>query len=227
MLFELEKECLEAYRRKVDQASQFRAQLRQAVADSEVEVTYICSVMGKRPVYLMKLEQSAGKLQEKVEVVMPQLEEMRKRKIEIQGGNIISVVEGGDWKGNIRSGQVIDYGEAVVMPGLIDVVRVPSGKKVSSKKDLTLNHPSLSISPLKNKNRTRSQKLISKPLEKDLKSYLMAVIQAVLLSCPSVLKLGLIRRSLGIHFQLPLKVFVKFGFFTDTMSSNLRKCDFV
>ncbi|KAA8525044.1 hypothetical protein F0562_011462 [Nyssa sinensis] len=41
-------------------------------------------------------------------------------KIEIQGGNIISVVEEGDWQGNIRSGKVIDYGEAVVMPGLID-----------------------------------------------------------------------------------------------------------
>ncbi|KAA8515270.1 hypothetical protein F0562_018500 [Nyssa sinensis] len=41
--------------------------------------------------------------------------------VEIQGGNIISVVEEGDWQGNIRRGQVIDYGEAVVMPGLIDV----------------------------------------------------------------------------------------------------------
>ncbi|KAA8524430.1 hypothetical protein F0562_010846 [Nyssa sinensis] len=41
-------------------------------------------------------------------------------KIEIQGGNIISVVEEGDWQGNIRSGKVIDYGEVVVMPGLID-----------------------------------------------------------------------------------------------------------
>ncbi|KAA8519961.1 hypothetical protein F0562_014217 [Nyssa sinensis] len=41
--------------------------------------------------------------------------------IEIQGGNIISVVEEGDWQENIRSGQVIDYGKAVVMPGLIDV----------------------------------------------------------------------------------------------------------
>ncbi|KAA8516912.1 hypothetical protein F0562_017270 [Nyssa sinensis] len=36
-----------------------------------------------------------------------------------EGGNIISVVEEGDWQGNMRSGQVIDYGEAVVMPGLI------------------------------------------------------------------------------------------------------------
>ncbi|KAA8520527.1 hypothetical protein F0562_014783 [Nyssa sinensis] len=82
MLFELEKECLEAYRRKVDQASQFRAQLRQAVADSEAELAYICSAMGERPIYLMKLEQGAGNLKKEVEAVMPQLEEMRKRKSE-------------------------------------------------------------------------------------------------------------------------------------------------
>lgn len=41
--------------------------------------------------------------------------------VELKGGNIISVVEEKDWQGSVRSGQIIDYGEAVVMPGLIDV----------------------------------------------------------------------------------------------------------
>lgn len=40
--------------------------------------------------------------------------------VEVKGGNIISVVEE-DWQGIVKTGQVIDYGEAVVMPGLIDV----------------------------------------------------------------------------------------------------------
>ncbi|KAK2976763.1 hypothetical protein RJ640_030113 [Escallonia rubra] len=41
--------------------------------------------------------------------------------VEVNGGNIISVVKEDDWRGNARSKSVLDYGEAVVMPGLIDV----------------------------------------------------------------------------------------------------------
>lgn len=52
MLLELEQECLEVYRRKVDQANKCRAQLRQAIADSEAELAAICSSMGERPVHI-------------------------------------------------------------------------------------------------------------------------------------------------------------------------------
>ena len=48
MLYELEQECLEAYRRKVDQASSVRAQLKQAVADSEAKLAHICASLGER-----------------------------------------------------------------------------------------------------------------------------------------------------------------------------------
>ncbi|KAK6149904.1 hypothetical protein DH2020_017429 [Rehmannia glutinosa] len=41
--------------------------------------------------------------------------------VEVKGGKIISVVEGDDWRAKTWSNQVMDYGEAVVMPGLIDV----------------------------------------------------------------------------------------------------------
>lgn len=51
MLLELEQECLEVYRRKVDQANRCRAQLRQAIADSEAELAAICSAMGEPPVH--------------------------------------------------------------------------------------------------------------------------------------------------------------------------------
>ncbi|THG14470.1 uncharacterized protein LOC114272457 [Camellia sinensis] len=47
---------------------------------------------------------------------------------------------------------------------------VHSIRKVSSEKNSALKHPNLSISPLKNKNQNVSQKLITKPLGKDLKS---------------------------------------------------------
>lgn len=51
MLLELEKECLEVYRRKVDLANRSRAQLRQAIADAEAELAAICSATGERPVH--------------------------------------------------------------------------------------------------------------------------------------------------------------------------------
>lgn len=56
MLLEVERECLEVYRRKVDQANRFRAQLRQAIADSEAELAAICSAMGERPVHTRQVE---------------------------------------------------------------------------------------------------------------------------------------------------------------------------
>ncbi|XP_059666997.1 65-kDa microtubule-associated protein 3-like [Cornus florida] len=82
MLLELEQECLEVYRRKVDQANRCRAQLRQAIADSEAELAAICSAMGERPVHIRQSDQSPGSLKEELKTIIPQLEEMRKRKCE-------------------------------------------------------------------------------------------------------------------------------------------------
>lgn len=55
MLLELERECLEVYRRKVDQANRNRAQLRQTIADYEAELAAICSAMGERPVHIRQV----------------------------------------------------------------------------------------------------------------------------------------------------------------------------
>lgn len=41
--------------------------------------------------------------------------------IEIKDGKVFSLVKEEDWHGYIRQGQIVDFGEAVVMPGLIDV----------------------------------------------------------------------------------------------------------
>lgn len=46
---------------------------------------------------------------------------MLKLTVEVKGGSIVSVVDGDNWRENVKSGRVMDYGEAVVMPGLIDV----------------------------------------------------------------------------------------------------------
>ncbi|XP_042512137.1 65-kDa microtubule-associated protein 3-like [Macadamia integrifolia] len=82
MLLELELECLDLYRRKVDQANQFKAQLRQTIADSEAELARICSAMGERPAHIMQCDQKAGNLKEELSAIVPELEEMRKRKCE-------------------------------------------------------------------------------------------------------------------------------------------------
>ncbi|KAL9225584.1 hypothetical protein vseg_001489 [Gypsophila vaccaria] len=82
MLLELEQECLEVYRRKVDLANRSRAQLRQAIADSEAELAAICSAMGELPVHIRQTEQNAGSLNEELSTILPELDEMRKRKAE-------------------------------------------------------------------------------------------------------------------------------------------------
>ncbi|XP_028796529.1 65-kDa microtubule-associated protein 3-like [Neltuma alba] len=80
MLLELERECLEVYRRKVDQANRSRAQLRQAIADYEAELAAICSAMAERPVHIRQSDQKAGSLKQELARILPELEEMRKRK---------------------------------------------------------------------------------------------------------------------------------------------------
>lgn len=55
MLLELEQECLEVYRRKVDQANKLRAQLKRDIAESEAELAAICSVMSEPPVHVKKV----------------------------------------------------------------------------------------------------------------------------------------------------------------------------
>nr|GEW92511.1 65-kDa microtubule-associated protein 3-like [Tanacetum cinerariifolium] len=80
MLYELEQECLEAYRRKVDQASSVRAQLKQAVADSEAKLGHICASLGERCLPMKQSEPSS--LKKELAAILPQLDMMQKRKTE-------------------------------------------------------------------------------------------------------------------------------------------------
>ncbi|XP_023755578.1 65-kDa microtubule-associated protein 3 [Lactuca sativa] len=92
MLLELERECLEVYRRKVDLANRSRAQLRQAIADSEAELATICSAMGERPVHIRQSDQNSGSLKAELRAIIPELEEMKKRKCE-RRNQFIEVLE--------------------------------------------------------------------------------------------------------------------------------------
>ncbi|CAM6085418.1 unnamed protein product [Calypogeia fissa] len=79
MLLQLEQECLEVYRRKVDHASHARARLHQALADAEAELASLFSVLGDRPA---QWEKRSGTLKEQVAAVAPQLEELRQKREE-------------------------------------------------------------------------------------------------------------------------------------------------
>ncbi|XP_029123611.1 65-kDa microtubule-associated protein 3 [Elaeis guineensis] len=92
MLLEIEQECLEVYRRKVYQANMSRAQLRQAIADAEAEIAAICSAMGEPPVHVRQCNQNAGSLKEELKAIIPELEEMKKRKND-RKNQILEVVE--------------------------------------------------------------------------------------------------------------------------------------
>ncbi|XP_073061403.1 65-kDa microtubule-associated protein 9-like [Primulina eburnea] len=82
MLFELEQECLDAYRRKVDQARRCQVQLRQSLADCEAQLADICGALGDLPVNIKKI---SGTLKKELLAIMPQLEDMKKKKTERKG----------------------------------------------------------------------------------------------------------------------------------------------
>ena len=48
MLLQLEQECLDVYKRKVDQAVKSRAHLLQALADAKVELSSLLSALGEK-----------------------------------------------------------------------------------------------------------------------------------------------------------------------------------
>ncbi|KAK1698956.1 hypothetical protein QYE76_015653 [Lolium multiflorum] len=92
LLLELQQECLDAYRRKVDQASRCRAQLQQAIADAQADLAAICCAMGDPPVHVSQSNKKACGLREELSAIVPYLEEMRKRKVE-RWNQILDAVE--------------------------------------------------------------------------------------------------------------------------------------
>ena len=49
MLLEIEQKCLELYRKKVDEAKEYRAQIQQEIADYEAEISGIRAAIGEQP----------------------------------------------------------------------------------------------------------------------------------------------------------------------------------
>ncbi|KAF3431056.1 hypothetical protein FNV43_RR25786 [Rhamnella rubrinervis] len=79
VLLDLEQECLEVYRRKVDAANISRARLHQELAEAEAEFTHLLLSLGERSLP-GRPEKMAGTLKEQLDSITPALREMRLRK---------------------------------------------------------------------------------------------------------------------------------------------------
>lgn len=79
-LSELEQECLQVYRRKVEHASQGRARLHQCVAEKEGELASLFAALGERPLLPTKSERKPTTLKGQLASITPQLEELRLKK---------------------------------------------------------------------------------------------------------------------------------------------------
>ncbi|GAB4846090.1 hypothetical protein Ancab_025087 [Ancistrocladus abbreviatus] len=81
MLLQIERECLDVYKRKVDQAVKSRAQLLQALADAKVELSSLLSALGEKTVFGIP-EKTSGTIKEQLASIAPVLEQLCEQKEE-------------------------------------------------------------------------------------------------------------------------------------------------
>ncbi|KAL3644085.1 hypothetical protein CASFOL_012017 [Castilleja foliolosa] len=79
MLHQLDQECLDVYRRKVDYAVKARAELLQTLADARVELTNLLSALGENT-YIGIPEKTTGTIKEQFEAIAPALEKLWQQK---------------------------------------------------------------------------------------------------------------------------------------------------
>ncbi|CAH9113792.1 unnamed protein product [Cuscuta epithymum] len=78
MLLQLEQECLDIYRTKVEKTRKYKADLHQSLADSEAEIATVASALGQR----VPLYENKGNIKEKISNIHPVLENLRLKKQE-------------------------------------------------------------------------------------------------------------------------------------------------
>ncbi|KAK3175395.1 hypothetical protein Dsin_023250 [Dipteronia sinensis] len=81
MLLQIEKECLDVYKRKVEQAAKSRAQLLQALSDSKVELSSLSSALGEKS-FVGIPEETSGTIKEQLAAIAPALEQLWEQKEE-------------------------------------------------------------------------------------------------------------------------------------------------
>ncbi|KAA8523633.1 hypothetical protein F0562_010056 [Nyssa sinensis] len=81
MLLQLEQECLDVYKRKVDQAAKSRAHLLQALADANIELSSLMSALGEKT-FVGIPEKTSGTIKEQLAAIAPVIEQLWKQKEE-------------------------------------------------------------------------------------------------------------------------------------------------
>lgn len=83
MLLQIEKECLDVYKRKVEQAAKSRAQLLQALSDAKIELASLLSALGEKSIAGLGIpEKASGTIKEQLAAIAPALEQLWKQKEE-------------------------------------------------------------------------------------------------------------------------------------------------
>ncbi|KAH1121170.1 hypothetical protein J1N35_004330 [Gossypium stocksii] len=81
MLLQIEQECLDVYKRKVEQAAKSRAQLLQALSDAKLELSTLISALGDKS-FISIPETTLGTINEQLAAIAPALEQLLKQKEE-------------------------------------------------------------------------------------------------------------------------------------------------
>ncbi|KAL4618885.1 hypothetical protein ACB092_06G042900 [Castanea dentata] len=81
MLLQLEQDCLDVYKRKVEQAAKSRAQLLQALSDAKLELSSLLSALGEKS-FAGIPDKTSGTIKEQLAAIAPALEQLWKQKEE-------------------------------------------------------------------------------------------------------------------------------------------------
>ncbi|CAI0421039.1 unnamed protein product [Linum tenue] len=79
MLQQLEQECLDIYRRKVDSSRKHKAELVQSLADGETEIANLVSALGETASF-PQVKRVNGSLKQQLSALKPALQDLRQRK---------------------------------------------------------------------------------------------------------------------------------------------------
>ncbi|KAE9591198.1 putative microtubule-associated protein, MAP65/Ase1/PRC1 [Lupinus albus] len=81
MLLQIDQECLDVYKRKVEQAAKSRAQLRQSLSDAKLKLFSLLSALGEKS-FTGIPEKTSGTIKEQLAAIAPILEQLWKQKEE-------------------------------------------------------------------------------------------------------------------------------------------------
>ncbi|KAH8494121.1 hypothetical protein H0E87_020759 [Populus deltoides] len=81
MLIQIEQECLDVYKKKVEQAAKSRAQLLEALSDARIELARLLSALGEK-CFAGLPEKASGTIKEQLAAIAPILEQLWEQKAE-------------------------------------------------------------------------------------------------------------------------------------------------